>query len=189
MERYYHRPLGWKPEFEEVVTLAASQYEIYINQTKMLHVEGMAVRHHNGTIGQNPRVAIQQAAWKNVFTFSNRFGFNPLFENKVSKNRGWRQRNLGGQNTKRYLVDRLERIETMAFVRMWSTVGVYEQYFFWTLLKVEENEVSLTAKHTYHFDESASEKADLFYRKYCRHSQGEKAGENFVLTDWQKKTL
>mgnify|MGYP000951991789 CR=1 FL=1 len=76
---------GWKPEFEEVVTLAASQYEIYINQTKMLHVEGMAVRHRNGTIGQNPRVAIQQAAWKNVFTFSNRFGFNPLFENKVSK--------------------------------------------------------------------------------------------------------
>lgn len=77
---------GWKDEFEEVVSLAASQYEIYIDQTQRLKVEGMTVEHRNGAIGQNPRVNIQQSAWKNVFTFSNRFGFNPLFEGKVPKN-------------------------------------------------------------------------------------------------------
>ena len=76
---------GWKDEFEEVVALAASQYEIYIDQTQKLQIEGMTVEHRNGAIGQNPRVSIQQSAWKNVFTFSNRFGFNPLFEGKVSK--------------------------------------------------------------------------------------------------------
>lgn len=76
---------GWKDEFEEVVSLAASQYEIYIDQTQKLQIEGMTVEHRNGAIGQNPRVSIQQSAWKNVFTFSNRFGFNPLFEGKVSK--------------------------------------------------------------------------------------------------------
>lgn len=76
---------GWKDEFEEVVSLAASQYEIYIDQTQRLQIEGMTVEHRNGAIGQNPRVNIQQSAWKNVFTFSNRFGFNPLFEGKVSK--------------------------------------------------------------------------------------------------------
>jgi P27 family predicted phage terminase small subunit len=76
---------GWKDEFEEVVSLAASQYEIYIDQTQLLQIEGMTVEHRNGAIGQNPRVNIQQSAWKNVFTFSNRFGFNPLFEGKVSK--------------------------------------------------------------------------------------------------------
>lgn len=77
----------------------------------------------------------------------------------------------------------------MAFCSYVVDRWIYEQYFFWTLLKVEENEVSLTAKHTYHFDESASEKPIYFIEKYCRHSQGEKAGENFVLTDWQKEDI
>lgn len=76
---------GWKDEFEEVVALAASQYEIYIEQTQLLKLEGMTIVHSNKATGQNPRVSIQQSAWKNVFTFSNRFGFNPLFEGKVSK--------------------------------------------------------------------------------------------------------
>ena len=74
---------GWRDEFIEIVGLAAGQYELYVEATEKIKKEGGTVTHRNGAIGQNPWVNIQQSAFKNVLTFSNRFGLNPQYSNKV----------------------------------------------------------------------------------------------------------
>lgn len=74
---------GWKPEFLEQVALAAGQYELYVTACEKIAIEGGTVTHRNGAIGQNPWINIQAIAFKNVMTFSNRFGLNPAYSAKV----------------------------------------------------------------------------------------------------------
>ena len=74
---------GWKDEFVEQVALAAAQYELYAQACEKIAIEGGTVTHRNGAIGQNPWVSIQAIAFKNVGTFSNRFGLNPAYSAKV----------------------------------------------------------------------------------------------------------
>jgi P27 family predicted phage terminase small subunit len=78
---------NWKDEHIEIVGLTAKQYELYILASGKIDIESAVIEHKNGTTGQNPWVNVQQAAFKNVLTFSNRFGLNPLFQNKVPVNK------------------------------------------------------------------------------------------------------
>lgn len=42
---------------------------------------------------------------------------------------------------------------------------------------------------SYHFDEQAANRPIYFTEKYCKHFNGELAGEPFILTDWQKNDI
>jgi phage terminase small subunit len=75
---------NWKEEYEEQVISAASNYSLLQRAMYALNNEEAVIMHSNGTHGQNPWVKIKGDCMKELMAFGRLFGFNPLYENKVS---------------------------------------------------------------------------------------------------------
>jgi P27 family predicted phage terminase small subunit len=75
---------NWKDEYEEQVISAASNYSLLQRAMDALNNEEAVIMHSNGTHGQNPWVKIKGDCMKELMAFGRLFGFNPLYENKVS---------------------------------------------------------------------------------------------------------
>lgn len=75
---------SWNDAYYELVSSAAGSYQNYVSAQKQINELGVIVPTASGDgIRQNPAIPIASSNFRDFMTFSNKFGLNPLFDNKV----------------------------------------------------------------------------------------------------------
>jgi P27 family predicted phage terminase small subunit len=75
---------NWDDTYLEMIAAASATYQNYCLAQKQVNEFGTTTETGAGGLKKNPAVDIASASFRDFMTFSNKFGLNPLFENKVS---------------------------------------------------------------------------------------------------------
>jgi P27 family predicted phage terminase small subunit len=75
---------NWDDAYLEMIAAASATYQNYCLAQKQVNEFGTTTETGAGGLKKNPAVDIASASFRDFMMFSNKFGLNPLFENKVS---------------------------------------------------------------------------------------------------------
>ena len=75
---------NWDDTYLEMIAAASATYQNYCIAQRQVNEHGPTTETGAGGLKKNPAVDIASASFRDFMTFSNKFGLNPLFENKVS---------------------------------------------------------------------------------------------------------
>lgn len=73
----------WSESYLELVASASATYQNYVRAQKEVNENGVTCTTVGGALKKNPAVDVAASAFRDFMAFTNKFGLNPLFSEKV----------------------------------------------------------------------------------------------------------
>ena len=73
----------WSESYLELVASASATYQNYVRAQKEVNENGVTTTTVGGALKKNPAVDVSASCFRDFMAFTNKFGLNPLFSEKV----------------------------------------------------------------------------------------------------------